>query len=85
MNSSKKWNETKMTEKQRNFLIYLDIKCKEQNINIRADDDDLLGKDWLKDYQNFTPKYTLEVIDKLKMALGMPITTFSPRKSRKRK
>ena len=72
-----------MTEKQRNFILYLDRKCQEQNLNIRADDDELLGKGWLYDYQNFTPTYTNEVIETLKRALGMPIE--SPRKSRKKK
>jgi len=63
-----------MTDKQRNFILYLDTLCVEQGLNIRAKDDDLLGKDWFKYYQNYTFEYTNEVIDKLKKALGMPIT-----------
>lgn len=63
-----------MTEKQRNFILYLDKKCQEKNINIRSNDDDLLGSDWVKYYKNFTPDYTSDVIDRMKKALGMPIT-----------
>lgn len=73
-----------MTDKQRNFIMYLDAKCREQNLNIRASDDDLLGVDWEKDYQNFTPKYTIEVIDKLKQALGMPIKKLEPKRRKRR-
>lgn len=72
-----------MTEKQRNYIIYLDNLCEEQGLPIRASDNDLLGKGWLYEYQNYTPTYTMEVIDKLKMALGMPIE--SPRKTRKKR
>ena len=71
----------KMTEKQRNLILYLNVLCAEKGLKIRATDDDLLGKEWLKTYRNFTPEYTNEVIDKLKMALDMPIT----KKARKRK
>ena len=63
-----------MTDKQRNLILYLDTLCKERGLKIRASDDELLGKDWFKQYKNFTPEYTSEVVDKLKMALGMPIT-----------
>lgn len=74
-----------MTDKQRNYILYLEHKCIEQGLTVRASDDDLLGQDWLIDYRSFTPKYTIEVIDKLKQALGMSIEKFEPRKSRKRK
>lgn len=63
-----------MTDKQRNLLLYLNHKCREQGINMRADDDDLLGKDWYENYKNITFDYTIEVIDKMKTALGMEIT-----------
>ena len=69
-----------MTDKQRNLLIYLDNLCKERGLKIRASDEDLLGKDWFKTYRNFTPEYTSEVVDKLKTALGMPITEKKRRK-----
>jgi len=69
-----------MTDKQRNFILYLDTLCVERGLKIRAKDDDLLGKDWFKYYQNYTPEYTTEVIDKLKTALGMPITKGKARK-----
>ena len=62
-----------MTDKQRSLIIYLDNLCKEKGLKARASDDDLLGKDWFKSYRNFTPDYTSEVINKMKMALGMPI------------
>ena len=62
-----------MTDKQRNLIIYLDNLCQERGLKMRASDDDLLGKDWFKSYKNFTPDYTSEVVDKMKMALGMPI------------
>ena len=70
-----------MTDKQRSLIIYLDNLCKEKGLKIRASDDDLLGKDWFKSYRNFTPDYTSEVINKMKMALGMPI---KDKKARKR-
>lgn len=70
-----------MTDKQRSLIIYLDNLCKEKGLKIRASDDDLLGKDWFKSYRNFTPDYTSEVINKMKMALGMPI---KEKKARKR-
>ena len=73
-----------MTKKQRNYIIYLESKCIEQGLDMRASDEDLLGEDWLKDYQNFIPKYVMEVIDKFKRALGMPIQEYNP-KRRKRK
>lgn len=63
-----------MTDKQRNLIIYLDNLCKEKGLKIRASDETLLGKDWFKVYRNYTFDYTNEVIDKLKMALSMPIT-----------
>jgi len=69
-----------MTEKQRNLILYLDVLCAEQGLTTRASDDELLGKDWLKTYRNFTPEYTSEVIDKLKVALGMPISEKKARK-----
>ena len=69
-----------MTDKQRNLIIYLDNLCKERGIKLRASDEELLGYDWFKNYKNYTPEYTSEVVDKLKTALGMPIT---PRKKRK--
>jgi len=40
---------------------------------LRASDEDMLGKDWLKSYKNFTSDYTSDVINNLKKALGMPI------------
>lgn len=64
--------------------MFLDTKCREQNLNIRATDDELLGQEWWLDYKNFTPTYTNEVIDKLKMALGMPIEKYNPRKRYRR-
>ena len=70
-----------MTDKQRSLIIYLDNLCKEKGLKVRASDDDLLGKDWFKSYRNFTPDYTSEVINKMKMALGMPI---KEKKARKR-
>ena len=70
-----------MTDKQRSLIIYLDNLCKEKGLKVRASDDDLLGKDWFKSYRNFTPDYTSEVINKMKMALGMPI---KDKKARKR-
>lgn len=69
-----------MTDRQRNLIIYLDNLCKEKGLQLRASNYDLLGKDWFKQYKNFTPEYTTEVIDKLKLALGMPITHKKPRK-----
>ena len=69
-----------MTDKQRSLIIYLDNLCKEKGLKVRASDDDLLGKDWFKSYRNFTPDYTSEVINKMKMALGMPIKDKKARK-----
>ena len=69
-----------MTDKQRNLVIYLDNLCKEKGLNIRASHEDNLGKDWFKQYRNFTPEYTAEVINKMKMALGMPINNKKRRK-----
>lgn len=69
-----------MTDKQRNLIIYLDTLCLERGLKIRANNDDLLGKDWFKHYKNYTPDYTSEVVDKLKTALGMPITKKKARK-----
>lgn len=63
-----------MTDKQRNLIIYLDCLCKERGLKIRASDEDLLGNGWFEHYKNYTPEYTSEVVDKLKTALGMPIT-----------
>lgn len=62
-----------MTDKQRNLIIYLDSLCEERGLRLRASDEDMLGKDWLKSYKNFTPDYTSDVINNLKKALGMPI------------
>jgi len=70
-----------MTEKQRNFILYLDTLCVERGLKIRASDENLLGKDWFKQYKNYTPQYTSEVVDTLKTALGMEIT----KKERKKK
>lgn len=70
-----------MTDKQRNLVLYLDTLCKEKGLKIRANNEDLLGNDWFKYYKNYTPEYTSEVVDKLKMALGMPVT----KKGRKKK
>ena len=70
-----------MTDKQRSFIVYLNSLCEEKHLSIRATDDELLGDDWFQNYKNFTPEYTSEVIDKMKTALGMPITT----KARKKK
>ena len=70
-----------MTDKQRNLVLYLDSLCKEKGLKIRASDEELLGKDWFKTYRNYTPEYTSEVVDKMKMALGMPI---KEKKARKR-
>lgn len=70
-----------MTDKQRNLVLYLDSLCKERGLKIRASDEELLGKDWFKSYRNFTPDYTSEVVDKMKVALGMPIT----KKARKKR
>ena len=64
-----------MTEKQRNLILYLDTCCREKGLKIRASDDDLLGDGWFQSYKNFTFEYTNEVINTLKGALGMPITT----------
>lgn len=69
-----------MTDKQRSLIIYLDNLCKEKGLKVRASDDDLFGKDWFKSYRNFTPDYTSEVINKMKMALGMPIKDKKARK-----
>ena len=69
-----------MTDRQRNLIIYLDNLCRERGVNMRADDDELLGKGWFKEYKNFTPDYTSEVINKMKTALGMPIKTEKVRK-----
>lgn len=69
-----------MTEKQRNYILYLNTLCCEKGLKIRAGDDDLLGKDWFKSYRNYTFDYTNEVIDKLKVALGMEITKKKARK-----
>lgn len=63
-----------MTDKQRNLIIYLDNLCKEKGLPIRASNEELLGKDWFKHYRNFTPDYTSEVVDKMKTALGMPLS-----------
>lgn len=71
-----------MTEKQRNLVLFLDIKCKEQGIKTRASDEELLGADWFAHWKNFTPQYAGEVINKLKTALGMPITTKKERKKK---
>ena len=71
-----------MTDRQRNLIIYLDNLCKERNLPIRASDDDLLGKDWFKFYKNFTSQYTSEVVDKMKVALGMPINQKKKRAKR---
>ena len=72
-----------MTEKQRNLILYLDTLCVERGLNIRAKDEDLLGADWFKTYKNYTPDYTSEVINKMKMALGMPITDKKKRGGKK--
>ena len=70
-----------MTDRQRNLIIYLDHLCAEKGLKIRANNEDLLGKEWFKFYKNFTPDYTSEVIDKMKEALGMP----THRKGKKKK
>ena len=74
-----------MTEKQRDYIIYLEAKCIERHLTIRASDKEMLGSEWWKDYQNITPKYTMEVIDKLKVALGMPIQEYHPKSRRKKR
>lgn len=71
-----------MTEKQRNLILYLDTLCVERGLKIRAKDEDLLGKDWFKTYKNYTPEYTSEVINKLKVALGMPISNKKVRRKK---
>ena len=73
-----------MTDKQRNYIMYLDSKCRIMNKKVRATDEDLLGNDWLPIYQNITPEYANEVIDKLKQALGMPIEKYEPKRRSQR-
>lgn len=69
-----------MTEKQKKYIEYLDMKCGLRGLKIRAKDD--LGDDWKHFYKNFTPTFTEEVIVKLHKALGMPT---KPMPKRKRK
>ena len=64
-----------MTEKQRNLILYLDSLCKEKGLTIRANSDDMLGKEWFSHYKNYTPDYTNKVITKLKEAVGLPTNT----------
>ena len=63
-----------MTDKQKEYIISLDDRCKRQGLSVRATNDDMLGADWLNHYKNFTPEYTGEVIDKLRFALNLPVT-----------
>lgn len=72
-----------MTESQMKYIKYLDSECTRKNLAIRSTDEDLLGKGWEEIYKNFTPTYTGEVINKLKIALGIPIVM--EMKARKRK
>ena len=71
-----------MTEKQRNYIKFLDFKCKEKGLTIQSHQEDLLGEGWELTFKNITPKYAQEVINKLMTALGMPI---APKPKRKRK
>lgn len=72
-----------MTEKQRNFIKYLDYQCVISGVKRSSHDEDMLGEDWELYFKNFTPSYTDEVINKLKEALGMPITEKPKRKRKK--
>ena len=72
-----------MTESQKKYIQYLDSECKRRGLAIRSTDEDLLGKGWEETYKNFTLTYTGEVINKMKMALGLPIVM--EMKGRKRK
>lgn len=69
-----------MTDRQKNYVKYLDDKCKKRNLPVRASNEDLLGKNWEECYQNFTPEYTGDVINTLKKVLGMRIETFVKRR-----
>jgi len=72
-----------MTESQKKYIEYLDSECKRKGIPMKSTDEDMLGADWKEYYKNFTPQYTGEVINKMKMALGIPIVM--EMKGRKRK
>ena len=61
-----------MTESQMKYIKYLDHNCMTRGLKVRADNDDLLGKDWDKTYKNVTLEYANEVISKMKTALGLP-------------
>ena len=65
-----------MTDKQMNYILYLDDLCVRQGIKMNSCDEDLLGKDWFSSYKNITLDYTNEVINKMKKALGLPISEF---------
>lgn len=62
-----------MTESQKKYIEYLDSECKRRGIQMRSSDEDLLGEGWQECYKNVTLKYTGEVINKMKVALGLPI------------
>ena len=72
-----------MTESQKKYIEYLDSECKRRGISMRSTDEDLLGEGWQECYKNVTLKYTGEVINKMKVALGLPIVM--EMKGRKRK
>lgn len=72
-----------MTDKQKDYIISLDNRCKSKGIPTRSTNEDLLGADWLDHYKNFTPEYTGEVIDKLRFALGLPVSDMSARRKKK--
>ena len=72
-----------MTPKQRNLIMFLDNKCKQQGINLNSNQEDMLGEGWVLSYANITPDYASEVINKMKSALGMSITPLKKRGRRK--
>lgn len=72
-----------MTDNQKKYIEYLDNECARRGLSMRSTDEDMLGADWKEYYKNFTLKYTGEVINKMKLALGIPIVM--EMKGRKRK
>lgn len=74
-----------MTEKQRNYIMFLEMKCRENGIAVDTRSEEYFDdKEWVRYYQSYTPDYAKEIIDKLKAKLGMPIETFNPKKRRRR-
>ena len=72
-----------MTDKQKDYIISLDNRCKREGLSISASDEDLLGIGWETVYKNITPQYAGEVIDKLRFALGLPVSDMSAKRKKR--